>query len=444
MGEVYRAQDSVLDRAVAVKVLDERFAADDEIRRRFAREGQAGARLSGLPFTVTTFDVGEWQGRPFIVMEYVGGGTLADVIRDGPPAVDQALTWLEQAGMSLDAAHGMGVVHRDVKPGNLLLDDRGELHVADFGIATAVGLESFTQTGAILGTAGYLSPEQAEGKPATAASDRYALAVVAFELLTGSRPFAGNSVAVEVAGHAFKEVPSASARRRSVPAAADPVFRSALEKRPERRYPRCTAFVVALRSAYAGAGLVAAVPAATSELPTVVSRPAPRRRRAGWALVLAALAVAAVVAAGLASRSGPSFPPTANGKGGTAPHRAGPAALTARGERLVRAGRLSAAVPVLELAVTRLGRSTRPAAASANLDLGRVLLALHRCAAAVTYLTRAATLRPASPSATHALATARSCAAPPPPAPKPRPHHPKPPGDDHGHRGHGRGHGEND
>ena len=259
---------------MAVKVLGERYAADAEIRRRFRREAQAGARLSGLPHTVMTYDVGEWQERPFIVMEYLGGGTLAEVIREGPPSHEQSLLWLDQAALSLDAAHALGVVHRDVKPGNLLLDAEGELHVADFGIATAAGLESFTQTGTILGTVGYLSPEQAEGKPATAASDRYALAVVAFELLTGSRPFAGETPVAEVAGHAYGEVPSASKRHRSVPAAADPVFRNGLDKRPDRRYPRCVAFTAALRTAYAAAGLaapVAAVPA--SEAPTLVARP---------------------------------------------------------------------------------------------------------------------------------------------------------------------------
>jgi serine/threonine-protein kinase len=453
MGEVYRAHDAVLDRTVAVKVLDERFAADDEIRRRFRREGQAGARLSGLPFTVMTFDVGEWQGRPFIVMEYLGGGTLADVIREGPPPAERALTWLEQAALSLDAAHAVGVVHRDVKPGNLLLDEHGELHVADFGIATAVGLDSFTQTGTILGTAGYLSPEQAEGKSATAASDRYALGVVAFELLTGSRPFAGDSVAAEVAGHAYGEVPSASARRRSVPAAADPVFRSSLEKRPDRRYPRCTAFVAALRSAYAGAGLAAAVPALpASELPTVVGRRAPRRRAGWWVVALVALAVVAVVVAGLSSGGDSSFPPAANGERATAPHGAPPGGPASRGERLARAGRLTAAVPVLELAVKRLGGSTGPRAASANLVLGQTLVALHRCQAAVPYLTRAVTLSPGSEAASTSLATARSCAAAPQaPAPKPvhdhpRPHPkpPKPPKHDHGHHGHGPGHGEGD
>ena len=435
MGEVYRAHDAVLDRTVAVKVLDERFATDDEIRRRFRREGQAGARLSGLPFTVMTFDVGEWRERPFIVMEYLGGGTLADVIRDGPPPAEQALTWLEQAALSLDGAHAMGVVHRDVKPGNLLLDERGELHVADFGIATAVGLDSFTQTGTILGTAGYLSPEQAEGKQATAASDRYALAVVAFELLTGSRPYAGDSVAAEVAGHAFGEVPSASVRRRSVPKAADPVFRLGLEKQPEQRYPRCPAFVAALRAAYAGSGLAAALPVVpASELPTVVARATPRGRVPRWALAALALAAAAVVVAGLLSGGGTSLPPAAHGNPARVTHRARPAALAAHGERLVRAGRLAAALPVLELAVKRLGRSSGPAAASANLVLGQTLVALHRCPAAVTYLSRAARLSPVSSAAATSLAAARACAAPPSPHPAPYSvGHPKPPGHDRGH-----------
>jgi serine/threonine-protein kinase len=445
MGEVYRAQDSVLDRTVAVKVLDRRYATDDEIRRRFRREGQAGARLSGLPFTVTTYDVGEWRERPFIVMEYLGGGTLADVIREGPPSPEQALTWLEEAALSLDAAHGMGVVHRDVKPGNLLLDDRGKLHVADFGIATAIGLDSFTQTGTILGTAGYLSPEQADGKQATAASDRYALAVVAFELLTGTRPYAGSSVAAEVAGHAFGEIPSASARRRSVPVAADPVFRSGLEKRPERRYPRCAAFVAALRSAYAGSGLAAAAPVVpVSELPTLVASPATGPRRSRWAIVAVATAAAAVVIAGLVSGGGSGLPPPAHGEGARASRQVGPAALAARGERLVRAGRLSAAVPVLELALKRFGGSAGPAAASASLVLGQTLVALHRCPAAVTYLTRAVTLTPASSAASASLAAARVCAAPPPsPAPRPfparhpRPHHGHPKHPNHGHHGRG-------
>jgi hypothetical protein len=212
-----------------------------------------------------------------------------------------------------------------------------------------------------------------------------------------------------------------------------------LEKQPERRYPRCGAFVAALRAAYAGSGLAAALPAVpASELPTVVARTTPRRRVPHWALAALALAAAAVVVAGLLSRGSTSLSPPAHGDRARVTHRAGPAALAARGERLVRAGRLSAAVPVLELAVKRLGGSTGPAAASANLVLGQTLVATHRCPAAVTYLSRAVTLRPVSSPAATSLAAARACAAPP----KPHPFgHPKPPGHDHGHH-HGPGQGD--
>jgi hypothetical protein len=163
-----------------------------------------------------------------------------------------------------------------------------------------------------------------------------------------------------------------------------------------------------------------------------------------------ALAVVAVVVAGLVSGGGSSFPPVARGDRG--PHRIGPpAALAARGEKLARAGRLAASVPVLELAVKRLGHSHGPMAASASLVLGQALVALHRCPAAVTYLVRAVTLRPESVAASTSLASARACAAPPPPPPKPQPAHhpkahpghPKPPGHEHGHHGHGPGQGDN-
>ncbi|HET9673471.1 MAG TPA: serine/threonine-protein kinase, partial [Gaiellaceae bacterium] len=185
MGEIYRATDETLGRAVAVKVLAERYAGDEAVRARFTREALAAARLSGRPNIVTIFDVGEAKGRPFIVMEYLGGGSLDDRLRDGPIPAGQAVAWLQQAATALDAAHAEGIVHRDVKPGNLLLDRDGNLHVADFGIASAAGMDSMTKTGTVIGTAGYLSPEQAQGDRASPASDRYALGVVAWELLTG-------------------------------------------------------------------------------------------------------------------------------------------------------------------------------------------------------------------------------------------------------------------
>jgi serine/threonine protein kinase len=209
MGEIYRATDSTLGRAVAVKVLAERYARDDAIRQRFTREALAAARLSGEPHIVTVFDVGEHAERPFIVMEYLAGGSLEERIRkDGAQDVGQALEWLEQTATALDAAHRHGVVHRDVKPANLLLDRNGNVHVADFGIASAAGMDSLTMTGTVLGTAGYLSPEQAQGHQATAASDRYSLAVVAFELLSGRRPFENDSITAEAAAHVHAAVPS--------------------------------------------------------------------------------------------------------------------------------------------------------------------------------------------------------------------------------------------
>src|SRR6187401_633559 len=153
MGDIYRAEDSELGRTVAVKVLAERYARDPSLRQRFTREALAAARLSGDPSTVTIYDVGEWEGRPFIVMEHVGGGSLEDRLRSGAPSTDEALDWLAQAADALDAAHAKGVVHRDVKPGNLLLTADGRLRVADFGIASAAGLDSLTLTGTVLGTA---------------------------------------------------------------------------------------------------------------------------------------------------------------------------------------------------------------------------------------------------------------------------------------------------
>jgi serine/threonine protein kinase len=304
MGEVYCAMDTVLGRPVAIKLLAEPYAASTEIRRRFTREALAAARLSGDPNIVTIYDVGERHGRPFIVMEYVAAGSLEDVLRrDGAQPAARALPWLEQAAHALDAAHARGVVHRDVKPANLLLDEQGHVHVADFGVASAAGLESLTQTGTVLGTAGYLAPEQAQGDRTSPASDRYALGVVAFELLTGTRPFERESAAAEALAHAQAPVPSASRRNRRIPEEADGVFRRALAKEPRERYGSCAELVHALRAAYSrGAGTTRIIPAARA-----------RRRRSSPLLVLALLALAAagVAAAILATRSSRDDPQTA-------------------------------------------------------------------------------------------------------------------------------------
>src|SRR3954469_10676943 len=249
MGEIYRATDTSLGRAVAIKVLDDRYAQDENIRARFTREALAAARLSGNSNIITIYDVGEHQDRPFIVMEYLSGGSLEQKLRsEGAQPPRQALEWLEQAANALDTAHREGVVHRDVKPANLLLDRHGRVHVADFGIASAAGLGSLTQTGTVLGTASYLSPEQAQGERTSAASDLYSLAVVAFELLTGRRPFEGSSAAAEAAAHVTSDVPSVSDVNPSIPHELDPVFAKALAKDPAERYGSCAELVAALRA----------------------------------------------------------------------------------------------------------------------------------------------------------------------------------------------------
>src|SRR5438874_1297771 len=293
MGEIYRATDASLGRAVAVKVLAERYSRDDEVRRRFTREALSAARLSGEPHIVTIFDVGEHAERPFIVMEYLSGGSLEQRIReDGAQAVGRALEWLEQAAAALDAAHRHGIVHRDVKPANLLLDRNGNVHVADFGIARATGMDSLTLTGTVLGTAGYLSPEQAQGEHATPASDRYSLAIVAFELLTGRRPFENESITAEAAAHVHAPVPSIAEICEGLPAELDPVFRRALAKDPARRFETASEFVAALRAALAeAAGATRSFHPPAPWVSTVSRRRAVDGR---WVPLVALLALAAV------------------------------------------------------------------------------------------------------------------------------------------------------
>jgi tetratricopeptide (TPR) repeat protein len=295
MGEIYLAHDRELNRPVAIKILDPHAAEDPDFRRRFHREALTAARLSGEPHVVTIFDVGEHEGRPFIVMEYLPGGTLAERARAAPPSLDQCLAWLAQAATALDKAHEQGVMHRDVKPGNLMLNGRDEVTVVDFGIARAVDHTSgMTAPGTVLGTAGYLAPEQAQGLETTAASDRYALGVVAYELLTGGRPFERGSATAEAAAQIHEPVPPASERGVGIPPAADAVFERALAKDPSRRYATATAFVDEL------AGAVHETPA------RVVPAPAGARRtaRSGWplpALLGALLGLALLVGVGVAA-----------------------------------------------------------------------------------------------------------------------------------------------
>ena len=165
MAGVWEAQDEVLGRAVAVKVLASHLSEDDRARRRFEREARAAAGLSSHPHVVTIYDVGEHDGRAFMVMELMSGGTVGERLKAGRAIADEtALRWLREAAGALDAAHAAGVVHRDIKPGNLLLDDHDRLAIADFGIARIAMDDQLTATGQVLGTAAYIAPEQADGR----------------------------------------------------------------------------------------------------------------------------------------------------------------------------------------------------------------------------------------------------------------------------------------
>jgi serine/threonine-protein kinase len=265
MADVYLAEDQELGRRVAVKILHSRYANDDQFVERFRREATHAAGLSH-PNIVSIFDRGETEGSYFIVMEYVEGRTLKELIRSrGPCPVPVAIAYTRQILSALRYAHRNGVIHRDIKPHNVIVDPEGVVKVTDFGIARA-GASQMTEEGAIIGTAQYLSPEQARGAPVDQTSDLYSTGIVLFELLTASVPFTGDTP-VEIAMKHLSEAPAApSDLRPEIPDDLDLVVLRALSKEPGERYQSAAAMDADLETVAHGGH----VPVETAEAATMV------------------------------------------------------------------------------------------------------------------------------------------------------------------------------
>jgi tRNA A-37 threonylcarbamoyl transferase component Bud32 len=329
MGEVWRSEDTLLDREVAVKVLKHEYADDPTFRVRFEAEARNAAALHH-PNVASVFDFGELLDddgsgvrRPFLVMELVPGQPLSVLLRGGDPMpADTAADIVAQAAAGVAAAHRLGIVHRDVKPGNLLVTPHGTVKITDFGIARAADGAAITQTGQIIGTPHYISPEQAEGRPATEASDIYALGVVLYECLAGQRPFDRDTPIQVALAHIRDAVP---ALPETVPSQLRDIVDRALAKRPEDRFASAADLAAALRG-----GAVLGLPFPEDEEPDTDDTPtgllpagtatADRDRRGlaawwPWAVAATVLLAAVLTAAGVAGRTTASQDAAATGAG---------------------------------------------------------------------------------------------------------------------------------
>ena len=324
MSTVYRAFDTVLERQVAIKLMHREIASDSDQLERFRREARAVAQLNH-PHIVTVIDAGEWDahdgdghggieegsgGTPYMVLEHVDGETLKELIRrDAPLEVPTVLAYGIEIARALGAAHAQEIVHRDVKPQNVLLSGEGGAKITDFGIARTLSEVGLTMDGRVLGTTDYVSPEQALGQAVTGQSDVYSLGVVLYEMLTGGVPFKGESPVAVAMMHVREEVPDVQLARREVSAATAAVVERATAKSLDRRYPDMASMIADMEEALAietarSGQVTGEVTAVLRTLHAPARRLLPWRVRhpARWAISLALLA--AIVAVTLVAAAG--------------------------------------------------------------------------------------------------------------------------------------------
>jgi serine/threonine-protein kinase len=301
MSTVYRALDETLQRQVAIKLMNREVATDSDQLERFRREARAVAQLSH-PHIVGVIDAGEDAGRPYIVFEYVEGETLKERIRRlGRLPVAEAVAYAIEIARALGAAHARHIVHRDVKPQNVLIDEEGSAKVTDFGIARTLDEEGLTADGRVLGTTDYVSPEQALGQHVNGQSDLYSLGVVLYEMLTGEVPFKGENQVAVAMKHVREELPDVQLKRPEVSAALAAVVETATSKRQQDRYANDAELiadleeVLAIETARAGSA-TGEVTSVLRTLPPSAQRRVPFRVRHPFATLAAILVVVAAVA----------------------------------------------------------------------------------------------------------------------------------------------------
>jgi serine/threonine protein kinase len=313
MGVVYRAQDPTIGRLVAIKTIKLADWSDESergrLRERLFREAQSAGILSH-PGIVVVYDVGEDGDITYIAMEFVNGPTLDKIlIREAPPEQQTILNVLQQTAAALDYAHKKGIVHRDIKPANIMIDEDGTVKITDFGIAKISASHQLTQTGTVMGTPNYMSPEQVQGKQVDGKADQFALAVVAYEILTGEKPFAGEQLPTVLYKIVSEDPVPVQHVNPTLGFAVSMVLLRAMAKDPAKRYPTCTEFAAALETALKSKkGWRALARGASQDLPTEVVRSTPlaarpkgyteaepRKRSMVWQFIAVSIAALGIV-----------------------------------------------------------------------------------------------------------------------------------------------------